>query len=64
MLVVARRAEPGQDEILIGTNARVVVISNEDGTIKIGVEAPKDVSILRGEIADRFPMTGEVQRGE
>lgn len=47
MLVLARK----QDEsIVIGDNVIVKVISIDNGVVKLGIEAPKDVSIMRDEL--------------
>ena len=48
MLILSRR--PG-DSIVIDGGIRVVVIACERGGVRLGIEAPPEVTILRGEIA-------------
>lgn len=50
MLVLGRK--PGES-IKIGDNIIVQIISNDRGQIKVGIEAPKDVPIVRTEIVGR-----------
>lgn len=47
MLVLSRRASEG---IIIGNNIKIKILDIEDGKVKIGIEAPKDVEIYREEI--------------
>jgi carbon storage regulator len=49
MLVLTRR--PGE-EIFIGRNIRLTVVSIGPGRIKLGITAPRDVRIDRQEIAE------------
>ena len=51
MLILSRR--PG-DTILIGDGIRVVVIECDRRGVRLGIEAPADVSILRGEIVKQI----------
>jgi carbon storage regulator CsrA len=39
------------EEILIGDDIRVTIIQSRDGRVKLSVEAPASVKILRSEIA-------------
>ena len=48
MLVLARKTD---ESILIGDNIHVKVISIEKGVVKLGIEAPSDVTIIRDELA-------------
>lgn len=50
MLVLTRKSN---ERILIGDNVVVTVLRTGPYSIKVGIEAPKDVKILRGEIADK-----------
>lgn len=50
MLVLTR--EQGQ-EIVIGDSVRVVVVEIQRGKVRLGVEAPKDVSVDRKEVRGR-----------
>jgi carbon storage regulator len=51
MLILSRR--PG-DSILIGDGIRIVVIASDRRGVRLGIEAPADVSILRGEIVSQI----------
>ncbi len=48
MLVLARKTD---ESILIGDNIHVKVISVEKGIVKLGIDAPKDITIIRDELA-------------
>jgi carbon storage regulator CsrA len=48
VLVLARKMD---ESILIGDNIRVKVISVEKGVVKLGIDAPSDVTIIRDELA-------------
>lgn len=47
MLVLTRKAA---ETIQIGDNIVVKVIRTGKGTVKIGIEAPNDVRVIRGEL--------------
>lgn len=49
MLVLTRK--PGQS-LLIGNNIEVKIIDIQGDQVRIGINAPKDVSILRKELMD------------
>ncbi|MEX0912421.1 MAG: carbon storage regulator CsrA [Gemmatimonadota bacterium] len=49
MLILSRK--PG-DAIIIGDGIRVVVIESDRRGVRLGIEAPADVSILREEIVE------------
>lgn len=51
MLILSRR--PG-DSILIGDGIRIVVVECDRRGVRIGIEAPAEVSILRGEIVKQI----------
>ncbi len=50
MLILGRREG---DSILIEGGIRIVVVSCDRGGVRLGIEAPSDVKILRGEIAEK-----------
>lgn len=54
MLVLGRNV--GQ-KICIGENVEVIVVSKKP--LRLGVEAPRDVRVVRGEVADREKKEGE-----
>lgn len=47
MLVITRKKD---ESILIGENIEIKVVKIEDGSVKLAISAPKDVSILRKEL--------------
>jgi len=49
MLVLSRKID---ESILIGENIRIKVIGIENGNVKIGIEAPREISIARSELID------------
>lgn len=50
MLILGRRAG---DSILIEGGIRIVVVSCDRGGVRLGIEAPAETKILRGEIAQQ-----------
>ncbi len=66
MLILTRREG---DSIYIDGGVRVVVLSIDRKGVRIGIEAPADVRILRGEIVaqveseNRSAATGESAKG-
>ncbi|MGB5563855.1 MAG: carbon storage regulator CsrA [Sedimenticolaceae bacterium] len=55
MLVLTRNE--GQT-IMIGDDVRVTVVSTKGGQVRFGIEAPRDVTVLREELRDRDAGTG------
>jgi len=49
MLVLSRKLD---ESILIGDDIVIKVIAIENGSVKLGIEAPKDVAILRSELIE------------
>ena len=49
MLVLARKVD---QSIVIGDNIVVKVVSVEGGIVKLGIDAPKDISIMRSELLE------------
>jgi len=49
MLVLARKAE---ESIQLGDDIVIKVISIDKGVVKLGIDAPKDVSIIRTELLE------------
>ncbi|MEM0927126.1 MAG: carbon storage regulator, partial [Planctomycetota bacterium] len=50
MLILSRKVD---QEILIGDDVRLTVVRIDANRVRIGIEAPDQVRILRGEIATR-----------
>ncbi|MGO4182900.1 carbon storage regulator [Paenibacillus sp. FSL A5-0031] len=51
MLVLGRK--PGQ-YIVINEKIIIKVIKSEEGHLRLAIEAPKDISIVRGELLPEF----------
>ena len=49
MLVLSRR---DGEEIVVGENVVIKVLASSGGRVRIGIEAPRNVSIRRAELAD------------
>ena len=50
MLVLGRK--PGE-YVMIGDDIMVKVIKTDDGNLRLGIEAPKHISVTRGEIFEK-----------
>lgn len=50
MLVITRKKD---ESILIGDDIEIKIVRVEDGSVKLAIEAPRDITILRKEIFDR-----------
>ena len=50
MLVLARKLN---EAIKIGDDIEVKVLSIENGVVKLGIDAPRDVEILRNELLEK-----------
>lgn len=55
MLVLSR--EPGQ-EVVIGDNVRVLVVTIGPGKVRLGIEAPRDVPVHRRELYESIKAAG------
>ena len=51
MLVLKRKK---QESIIINDNIRVVILGYENGQVKLGIDAPSDVSVNRHEVQERI----------
>lgn len=60
MLILGRREG---DSILIDGGIRIVVVSCDRGGVRIGIEAPSTVKILRGEIAQQVAQENQRAAG-
>ncbi len=49
MLILSRKLE---EAIWLGDNIQIKIMGIEKGAVKIGIEAPSDVTILRQELKD------------
>ncbi len=51
MLVLTRKEN---ESIVIGNNIEIKIIKTENGKVKIGIEAPKNVEINRKEVYEKI----------
>jgi len=51
MLVLARKTD---EKIKIGDHVVVSILDVDGGTVKLGIDAPKDVTILRMEVFEQI----------
>jgi carbon storage regulator CsrA len=52
MLVLTRKL---QEKIYIGDNVTITIVRIQGSTVRVGIEAPDDVRVMRGEIANASP---------
>ena len=50
MLVLSRKAN---ETIRVGDNVTITVLKSKGNTVRLGIEAPRDVRVMRGEILSR-----------
>lgn len=50
MLVLGRK--PGQ-YVMVGENVKIEVVKSKDGDLRLAIDAPRDISITRGEIYEQ-----------
>jgi len=60
MLVLARKVD---ESIIIGDNIVVKVVSIENGVVKLGIEAPKEIAIIRNELIEEITQTNKAAVG-
>jgi len=58
MLVLSRKQN---QEIIIGDNIKITVLKMKGNTVRIGIEAPMDVSIRRGELPEKVTAVAEAK---
>jgi carbon storage regulator len=51
MLILTRKLG---ESIMIGDDIKVMILSDQRGQVKVGIEAPEDVDIWREEIYDNI----------
>ena len=59
MLVLSRKINQA---IMIGDDVRVVVVSVDRDQVKLGVEAPREISVHRSEIYEEIKRSGHSTR--
>jgi carbon storage regulator len=50
MLVLTRKVN---QSIVIGENVRIVVVAIERDQVKLGIEAPRDLTVNRSEVSEK-----------
>jgi carbon storage regulator len=50
MLVLTRKT---QERIQIGDNVTITVVRIKGNTVRVGIEAPQEIRVVRGELAER-----------
>lgn len=50
MLILTRKKDEG---IVFGENIKLYILGIEEGKVKIGIDAPKNVVVLRSEVYER-----------
>lgn len=51
MLILSRKKD---ESLIINGNIEIKIISSEDGKVKLGIEAPKNVEIYRKEVFEKI----------
>ena len=57
MLSLKRNIE---ESIIIGDNVKIIILELQDGQVKLGIEAPKEIPVHREEIYDRIQLENEI----
>ena len=50
MLVIGRKPN---EYVMIGDNIMVKVVKSEDGDLRLAIDAPRDIPIMRGEVYEK-----------
>lgn len=56
MLVISRRKDEG---IVIGDDIRLTIVEVRGGRVRIGIDAPKEISVNREEVHDAIKRDGK-----
>ena len=60
MLVLGRKVD---ESIVIGDNIVVKVVDVENGVVKLGIDAPKEISIIRNELIQEVTESNKASVG-
>lgn len=60
MLILTRKIG---ESLLIGDNVEITVLSIRGGQVKLGVKAPKEISVHREEIYQRIKALADAPKG-
>ncbi|GAC1457542.1 MAG: hypothetical protein PVSMB8_14260 [Vulcanimicrobiaceae bacterium] len=61
MLVLSRKLNQA---IMIGDDVRIVVVSVDRDTVKLGIEAPRSIPVHRSEVYEEIQKTNRAAAGE
>jgi len=61
MLVLTRKA---QQEIRVGENITITILRVKGQSVRVGIEAPRDIKIVRGELPPKSSGVSDSQAGE
>ena len=61
MLILSRKED---ESIVIGDNITIKIISIEKGLVKLGIDAPSEITILRSELLDAVEAANKEAAGE
>jgi len=61
LLVLSRKLNQA---IMIGDDVRIVVVSVDRDTVKLGIEAPRSIPVHRSEVYDEIQRTNRAAAGE
>lgn len=56
MLILTRKLN---EEIVLNSDIRIKILASSDGQVKLGIDAPQNVKILRAELFDRIKQETE-----
>jgi len=56
MLVLSRKRN---EQIVVNGNIRIHVVSINGNTVRLGIEAPREISIVRGELINDDQLEGD-----
>lgn len=56
MLILTRKKD---ESIIINGNIEIQIISIEEGKVKIGIEAPKEIEIFRSEVFEKIQIANQ-----
>ena len=57
MLVLSRKP---REAILVGENVWITILEVRGSVVRLGIEAPREVPVMRGELLDESPAKREV----